>query len=159
MYYYTQSLILDLFSYLWDFPEFDLEELLLNIPETYTWIISQDPYNVFIFFIVGGILFYITTFIMEIGLAKLADTGSLRSAFNLKSINESINTYGWKNYVLEYTSILLAIVILSYLGSIEISFFWIDHLIDTFFGFLIFATQYLGIGAVYSRIKDIEQNR
>ncbi len=36
VYYYIQSTILDLFSFSLNFPEFDLEELLLNIPETYT---------------------------------------------------------------------------------------------------------------------------
>jgi hypothetical protein len=63
---------------------------------------------------------------------------------------------GWRNYVKEYTLIILVIVFLSYLMSLEVPFFFIDALKDVFLSFFIFATQFLGIGAIYCRIKDEE---
>ena len=95
---------------------------------------------------------------MEIALAKLADTGSLRAAFNLMSIKRSIDVFGWRNYAKDCTLIILTIVILSYLISFNIPFNFIDSIIDMFLSFLIFVTQYLGIGAVYCQIKDLESN-
>ena len=58
----------------------------------------------------------------------------------------------------DYNLIVLTIILLSYLISIDISFNLIDSIIDMFLSFLIFVTQYLGIGAVYCEIKDLESN-
>ena len=96
---------------------------------------------------------------MEIALAKLADTKSILPALNLLSIKRSIDVIGWRNYAKDCTLIVLTIVILSYFVSHDINFIFIDSIMDMFLSFLIFVTQYLGIGAVYCQIKDLESNQ
>ena len=93
---------------------------------------------------------------MEIALAKLADTGSILKAFNLLSIKRSIDVIGWKKYTKEYTIIVLTIVILTELICIDLSITFLDSIIDTILSFFVFATQYLGIGAIYCEIKELE---
>ena len=105
--------ILDLVCSPLDFPEFDLEEMLLDFPETINTLISHNPVDAASFIIMGAIIFYVTTFFMEIALARLADTGSIVAAFNLPEIKKDIDILGWKNYVKEYTAIILAIVLIS----------------------------------------------
>ncbi|MBR4447570.1 DUF4013 domain-containing protein [Methanobrevibacter sp.] len=135
---------------------FDLEELLLNWSDTISILFYHEPVSAILFVVAGLVLFYVTTFFMEIALAKLADTGSLWASFNLMSIKRSIDVFGWKNYAKDCTLIILAIVILSNLISYNVPFTFIDSIIDMFLSFLIFVTQYLGIGAVYCKIKDLE---
>lgn len=97
-----------------------------------------------------------TTFFMEIALAKLADTNSILEAFNLLSLKRSIDVIGWKTYAKDYTIIVLTIVILTELICIDIPFTFLDSIIDTILSFFVFATQYIGIGATYCHIKDLE---
>ena len=78
------------------------------------------------------------------------------SSFNFIAIKRSIDVVGWRNYAKDYTLIVFAIVFLSYLMSYELVFSFLDSIVDMFLAFLIFATQYLGIGAAYCEIKDLE---
>ena len=155
-YVYVQGVILDFICSPLHFPAFDLEEMLLEWPHTLHMLYTHNPVNTIIFLVVGAVLFYVFSFFMEIALAKLADTNKILSSFNLISIKGSIDVIGWRNYVKEYTLIILVIVFLSYLMSLEVPFFFIDALKDVFLSFFIFATQFLGIGAIYCRIKDEE---
>ena len=158
VYVSIQSLILGSVCSLFEFPAFDLEYLLLSWKETINMFFNHDPVNSILFVIFGSILFYGVAFFMEIALAKLADTGRIRDAFNLLSIKRSIDVVGWKNYAKDYTIIVLTIVILTELICIDLSFTFLDSIIDTILSFFVFATQYLGIGAVYCEIKDLESN-
>ena len=73
------------------------------------------------------------------------------------AIWRSIKIFGFRKYVLDYTSLIVAIVVLTLLQSVNLlSDILLDNLWEMIFGFLIFATQYLGIGAVYCDIKDAE---
>lgn len=155
-YVYVQGVILDFICSPLHFPAFDLEEMLLEWPHTLHMLYTHNPVNTIIFLVVGAVLFYAFSFFMEIALAKLADTNRILSSFNLISIKRSIDVIGWRNYAKEYTLIILVIVFLSYLMSLEVPFFFIDALKDVFLSFFIFATQFLGIGAIYCRIKDEE---
>lgn len=156
IYLSIQNLILAHVSFSLDFPTFDLEDMLLHWSDTIQMLFNHDPVNALLFVVLGGVLFYITAFFMEIALAKLADTDSILSSFNLLSIKRSIDVVGWRNYAKEYTLIVLTIVILSYLISIDIPHTFLDSIIDMILSFFIFATQYLGIGAVYAKIKYLE---
>lgn len=156
IYFVMQLIILKYTSKIFDFPIFDLEELLLNFQDTAHMFFVNDPLYMLKFLLIGGIVFYITTFFVEIGLARLADTKSLLSAFNLVALYKCIKLVGFRRYILECTSIIVAIIILTYLKSFELPEFWIDQLWSTLLGFLIFATQYMGMGAVYANIKDRE---
>ena len=159
IYLFFQGLILSFVCFTLGFPVFDLEELLLNWSNTIHMLFYHEPISTILFLTLGAALFYITTFFMEIALAKLADTKSILSALNLLSIKRSIDVVGWRNYAKDYTLIVLVIVFLSYLVSFDVPVTFMDSIIDTFLSFLIFATQYLGIGAVYCKIKDLELAR
>lgn len=152
-YLFVQGIILGATSMIFEFPLFDLEELLLHFHETIHMFAVNTPLHSLEFVVIGGFVFYITTFFVEIGLARLADTKSLLSAFNIISLYKSIKLFGFRKYILDFTSIILAIIILTYLQTIPLDF-WINQVWSTFFGFLIFATQFLGIGAIYCEIKD-----
>lgn len=155
MVYFTfQFYILNYIASIYEFPLFTLEEFLLDFSDNFHILVYADHKNALTFFSLSGIIFYITTFFGETGLAKLADTKSLSLAFNLNSVYKSISLLGWKNYAMDITSITIAIVILGYLGSLELFNSWINTIWGTFFGFLMYVTQYLGIGAIYSKIKD-----
>lgn len=151
-----QYLILMFISFVFDIPFFNLEELLLNFRQTIHMFAVNEPLHLFKFIVVGGLAFYISTFFVEIGLARLADTKSLLSAFNPFSLYRSINAFGLKEYVMECTSIILAIVILTFAQCIPIPDYWMTLIWITILEFLIFTTQYLGIGDLYANIKDKE---
>ena len=156
IYLVLQSFILEFVSIFLDFPTFDLEDMLLELPGTLNMLYSHNPVDTIIFVVEGTIIFYITTFFMEIALAKLADTNSFSSAFDLKSIKRSIDIIGWRNYAKHYTLIIFVIVTLSYVISYDLPYLILDIIVDTILSFIIFVTQYLGIGAVYCEIKDLE---
>lgn len=153
-YLILQFLILKFTSMVFDFPMFNLEELLLDFRDTIHMFAVNEPLHSLKFIVIGGLVFYFTTFFVEIGLARLADTKSILSAFNIYSLYKSIKLFGFRRYIVDCTSIILIIIILTYVKSIQLPYFWIDQLWSTFFGFLIFATQFLGIGALYCEIKD-----
>ncbi len=159
VYVFIQGTILDFICAPLNFPTYDLDEMLLDLPNTIHEIYSHDPASVIIFFVVGTILFYITMFFLEIAIAKLADTGSLLEAFNLKSIFRSIHAWGWWNYTKEYTLLLITMTILFYMQLLDLDIFGLDYFIDTFLMFLIFATQFMGIGAVYAKMKVAEAEK
>ena len=151
-----QGAILGFVAYLFDAPVFDLEELFLNLND-YMHLLYAYPDLSISFVLLEGFIFYVTTFFGEIGIARVADTKKLLSAFNLVAIIRSINIFGWRNYAKDLTSIVIALVILTYLQSFLFPIPMLDNLWETFLGFLIFATQFLGIGAIYCKIKDKEK--
>ncbi|WP_405305206.1 DUF4013 domain-containing protein [Methanobrevibacter sp.] len=156
IYFAVQSLILGFVSAFLNFPAFDLEDMLLEFPETLHMLYSHNPVETIIFVVAGIIIFYITTFFMEIALAKLADTNSFLSAFDLKSIKRSIDVVGWRNYAKEYTMIIFVIVALSYVASQDFPFVFLDLIVSMILSFIIFVTQYFGIGKIYCEIKELE---
>lgn len=152
-YLIVQGLILDLLSSPLNFPEFDLEDLLLELPDTIHTLFSHNPIEAFTFVVLGCIIFYITSFFMEIGLARLADTGSIITAFNLKSIKKDIDIIGWEKYTIDFTNIILAIVFFSALKYIVIPIDILNYAWDVFLDFLVFVAQFWGIGDIYRSIK------
>ena len=132
--------------------------MLLHWLDTINMLFYHDPLNMVLFVIFGSIIFYITSFFTEIALAILADTDSLLAALDLPLIKRSIDVVGWRHYAKDFTMIILAIVILSHLVSFDIPFKFLDSIIDMILSFMIFATQYLGIGAVYCDIKDLQSD-
>lgn len=153
VYMLVQEHLLEFICNPMDFPLFDLEDMLLDLSETIHLFFTHNPIDTLIFIVVGAILFYITVFFMEIALARLADTGRLISAFNLLGIKEDIDLMGWRNYAKDYTLIVIAIVLFCYLKLLVIPVSELNFIWDTILDLFIFATQYLGIGAVYSQVK------
>ena len=156
VYILAQGFLLDFICSPLNFPAFDLEDMLLDWVGLIHRLYSHNLIDTIFFLVVGSVLFYVSSFFMEIALARLADTNSILKSFNFLEIKKNIDTIGWINYAKEYTLIIFVIVFLSYLSAFTFPFSFLDSLVDMFLSFLIFATQYLGIGAVYSKIKDIE---
>ena len=90
---------------------------------------------------------------MDIAIARLADTGRILSSFNLSGIKNNIDTIGWVHYTKEYTLIILAIVLFGSLSYVKIPNLILNYIWVIILNFLMFTTQFLGIGAIYSKIK------
>lgn len=157
VYMEIQGYILNLICSPFNFPNFELEELLLDLPNTIHLLYTHNPMYTMIFVVAGGTLFYITSFFIEIAIARLADTGSILTAFNLREIKRNISSIGWGHYAKEYTLIVIAIVIFSSACHLDTSFDILNYLWFVLLNFLGFTTQFLGIGAIYSEIKEKEQ--
>lgn len=153
-----QGYILRIISSPFGFPPFDLEDMLMDAPETVHMLVSHNPVDALMFLFIGSVLFYITVFFMEIALGRLAYTGELKSAFNLVGIKRDIDTIGWLEYAKDYTLILLAIVIFSYLGMIVIPNYILNFIWGVLLYLLVFVTQFLGIGAVYNIVIEKEKS-
>ena len=159
VYFGLQGFILKIISSPLGFPPFDLEDMLMDAPETVQLLISHSPVDVLMFLFLGSVLFYITVFFMEIALGRLADTGELKSAFDLFGIKRDIDTIGWLEYAKDYTLILLAIVIFSYLNIIVIPNDILNYIWGVLLYLLVLITQFLGIGAVYNIVKEKEKEK
>lgn len=159
VYLAVQGYVLDFICSPLNFPDFDLEEMLLDFSDTLNMLFSHNPFDTLFFIIVGSILFFVTAFFMEIALARLADTGSIISAFNLRGIKEDIDLIGWRHYAKDYTLIVIAIVIFTYLKLLVVPVSFLNFIWDTLLDLFVFATQYLGIGAVYSRVKEKKSSK
>ena len=96
---------------------------------------------------------------MELALARLADGGKLTNAFNFPRIKHAIDIIGWKNYALDYTKIILSIVILTHLLHYDVPFQPIDAVVDSILSFLIFVVQYIGIGEAYKAYADSKKRK
>lgn len=158
IYIVVQGFILDFICSPLNFPAFDLEEMLMNLPHTIHLLFHHNPMNTLIFLILGSIMFYITSFFMEIALARLADTGNLISAFNLVGIKEDINAIGKWNYAKEFTIIILAITLFTALKYVVIPVPILNYIWNILLAFLIFVTQFWCIGAIYAVVKENKSN-
>ena len=153
VYLFIQGTVLDWISSPFNFPRFELEDMLLDLPNTMNMLISHNHLHAIIFVVVGSILFYITSFFMEIAIARLADTGRILSAFNFSGIKNNIDAIGWDHYTKEYTLIILVIVLFGSLSYVKIPNLILNYIWAIILNFLMFTTQFLGIGAIYSEIK------
>lgn len=156
VYIAVQMLVLNFIAVWFRFPLFNFEEMLLRFDETLNLLFAHNPIHTVIFFILSLLVFYVTSFFGEIGLARLADTKSLFGAFDFKAIFKLIDSFGWRHYARDLTSIVVAISILTFIQTNLPEFFGIEVIIWAILGVLIFTTQYLGIGSVYCNIKDNE---
>lgn len=71
VYLFIQGTVLDWISSPFNFPRFELEDMLLDLPNTLNMLISHNHVHAIIFVVVGSILFYITSFFMEIAIARI----------------------------------------------------------------------------------------
>jgi len=94
-----------------------------------------------------------TVFFMEIALARLADGGRLKDAFDFKEIKNIIDVIGWKEYFIDYTKIILSIVILVSINILSINYGVIGILIGVITDILAFTVEYRGIGNIYREYK------
>lgn len=152
-----QASALGLISLLFHFPEFDLEELILNLPETVAMFFEHDPVIFILFIALGLLVVYGTIFFMEIALARLADDGKLREAFDFPEIKRIIQTIGWKEYAADYTKIVASVVILVFINGLFKSYGGISIIAGVITDMLAFVIEYRGIGNIYREYKHLAE--
>jgi len=148
-----QSFILLYIAKRFYFPQFELKDAMVNIPETLQMFFVNEPVSTFEFILISIIATYITIFFMEISLARLADGGKILDSFNIPAIKRCIDIIGWRNYTIDYTKLLLAMAILAYLQYGTNYFGSYDYILNTILGLFIFVIQYIGIGKIYREYK------
>lgn len=150
-----QASALGLVSLIFRFPEFDLEELILELHETIALFYEHDPVSFILFIILGLLIVYGTIFFMEIALAILADGGKLKEAFDFPRIKNTIEIIGWKEYAADYTKIVAAVVILVFINGLFKSYGWISIIVGVITDMLAFTVEYRGIGKIYGEYKEL----
>lgn len=136
------------------FPPFEMEEFILNYDESLHLLLNHDLISGAIFVISGILIVYVTTFFMELAIARLADGGRLKEAFNFSKIKRAIDIIGWRNYFKDYTKLVFSIIFLSFLIQIQIPIDILETIADTFFNFLIFAIEFVCVGHIYKVYID-----
>ena len=154
-----QASALGLISLIFNFPEFDLEEFILNLHETIALIFEHDPISFVLFIVLGLLVVYGTIFFMEIALAILADDGRLREAFDFPRIKGIIETIGWKEYAADYTKIVASVVILVFINGLFKSYGWIGILVGVITDMFAFVVEYRGIGNIYREYKHLASEK
>ena len=144
-----QASLLGLVSLKMNFPEFDIEEMLLNFSETVALFYEHDPIFFILFILFGLLTVYGTVFFMEIALARFADSGKLKSAFQFKDIRHTIDVIGWKDYAEDYTKIVASVVILVFLNGLFKQYGGISIIAGVITDMLAFIVEYRGIGNIY----------
>ena len=153
-----QASILGLISLKMNFPEFDIEEMILELPETISLFYEHDPISFILFIILGLIVVYGTIFFMEIALARLADGGKLKDAFAFREIKHTIDVIGWKEYAEDYTKIIASVVILVFLNGLFTSYGGISIIACVITDMLAFTVEYRGIGNIYRGYKKLSES-
>ena len=148
-----QVILMEFVADMFDFPAFDLEDMLLEITSTFKLLFTHDPASTFLFFAISFILFFISVFFMEVALAQLADTGRFLDAFNIRLSIQNIRKIGLISYAGDVIYVTLTIVILTFISD------WLDpYPILNFVGailnsVLIFVIQFGAIGIVFRDAK------
>lgn len=141
-----------------NFPLFDIEEFFLNYQDTIMLIFHHDAVSCIIFVISGFAITYVTSFFMELSLARLADGGQLRKSFNFRRIKHAIDIIGWKNYTIGYSKIIFIILVFSNIEMFFDQFYGLNVLMGVLSFFVIFIIEYRGMGNVYKVYTDLKKN-
>ena len=154
-----QASALGLISLMFNFPEFDIEEMILELHETVALFFEHDPISFILFIILGLLIVYGTIFFMEIALAILADGGKLRESFDFPRIKHTIDMIGWKAYAADYTKIIASVVILVFINGLFTGYGVLGILIAVITDMLAFTVEYRGIGNIYREYKHLASEK
>lgn len=138
-----------LISYSLGFPDFELEEMILNFSHTLHMLLNHNPLHSIIFMIAGVIITYVTVFFMEIGLGMIANGEPFKNSFNLKLIKQKIDRIGWADYGVEYSIVISSIIILTAIGDIFSDFGILQIVVK----FLIFIIEFVAMGVIYKKSR------
>lgn len=158
--FYTgiQVFLLTLIAVNLNFPLFDIEEFFLEYYNTIRLIFNHDAVSCIIFVISGFVITYVTSFFMELSLARLADGGQLRKSFNFRRIKHAIDVIGWKNYTIGYSKIIFIIIVFSHIETFFDQFQGFNVVTGVLSLFIIFIIEYRGMGNVYKVYTDLKNN-
>lgn len=138
-----------LISYSLRFPDFELEEMILNFSHTLHMLLNHNPLHSIIFMIAGVIITYVTVFFMEIGLGMIANGEPFKNSFNLKLIKQKIDRIGWADYGVEYSIVISSIIILTAIGDLFSDF----GILLVVVKFLIFIIEFVAMGVIYKKSR------
>jgi hypothetical protein len=154
-YIMIQIVLLSIISVNFGFPIVGASDLLLDLNGIASLYYAHNPKDFIIFIILDFIITYITVFFMEIGLARITDNENLRDAFNFKQIWETIKIIGIKKYSIEYTYIILSIVIITFFKNFFDLLPYLNFVTDLFLELLLFVIEFMSIGLIYRKSKII----
>ena len=137
---------------------FVIEEFFLEYYNTIRLIFNHDAVSCIIFVISGFVITYVTSFFMELSLARLADGGQLRKSFNFRRIKHAIDVIGWKNYTIGYSKIIFIIIVFSHIEIFFDQFQGFNVVTGVLSLFIIFIIEYRGMGNVYKVYTDLKNN-
>ncbi|MBQ2652276.1 MAG: DUF4013 domain-containing protein [Methanobrevibacter sp.] len=141
-----------------NFPVFEIEEFFLEYHNTILLIFNHDAVSCIIFVVSGFVITYVTSFFMELSLARLADGGQLRKSFNFRRIKHAIDLIGWKNYTIGYSKIIFIILVFSHIEAFFDQFYGLNGVMGVLSFFVIFIIEYRGMGNVYKVYTDLKKN-
>lgn len=156
VYIFIQIYLLEFIAINLNFPQFELEDALLELTETISLFYTHNPLHTAIFIILSIIITYILVFFMEMALAQIADDGKFLNSFNLLYLKKIIDRIGWKKYTREYTVVIFSISLLSFINLLVYDVPILNLIVVTFLGLMIFVIEFGSIGLIYRECKKEE---
>lgn len=149
VYIIVQFFLLGVIAVNLNFPEFDVEEILLELPSSLNIFVNHDVVSCIIFVVSGFVIVYATTFFMELTLARIADNGSVKSVFKLREIWHVIDVIGRRKYAVAYSKIILAIVFFTFISRLFNFAQPLDIIVNVICDLLIFVIEFMGMAEIY----------
>ena len=152
----VQYLLLSIMCGLLNFKDFDLEDLIVEFHETIHMFLTHDIVSFILFIVLGVIIVYATMFFTKIGLGTLANGGSIKDAFNFSRIRHILDIIGLKEYIIDYSKIILSVVILMFINKIFDPFGTVNIIVGVVTNFLIFIIEFRGVGLIYKEYLELK---
>lgn len=156
VYIFIQLYLLEFIAINLNFPQFELEDAMLELTETISLFYTHNPLYTAIFIILSIIITYILVFFMEMALAQIADDGKFLNSFNPLYLKKIIDRIGWKKYTREYTLVIFSISLLSFINLLVYDVPVLNLIVVTFLGLMIFVIEFGSIGLIYRESKKEE---
>ena len=151
-----QFILIRIICEVFNFPNFEIEELIVEFHETTHMFLTHDITSFILFIVFGVLIVYATMFFTKIALGTLADGGSIRDAFNFSRTRRILDIIGLKEYVIDYSKIILSIVILMFVNKIFDSTGIISVIVGIVANFLIFIIEFRGVGLIYKEYLELK---
>lgn len=154
-----QYILITIICEIFKFPDFEIEELIVEFHETIHMFLTHDIVSFILFIVFGVLIVYATMFFTKIALGTLADGGSIKDAFNFSRIKRILDIIGLKEYVIDYSKIILSIVILMFVNKIFDSMGILSVIVGIVANFLIFIIEFRGVGLIYREYLELKSGK
>lgn len=151
-----QFILIRIICAIFNFPNFDIEDLIVEFHETIHMFLTHDIASFVLFVLFGILIVYATMFFTKIALGTLADGGSIKDAFNFSRIRRILDIIGLKEYVIDYSKIILSVVILMFINKIFDSTGILSVIVGIVANFLIFIIEFRGVGLIYREYLELK---
>lgn len=151
-----QFILIRIICAIFNFPNFDIEDLIVEFHETIHMFLTHDIASFILFILFGILIVYATMFFTKIALGTLADGGSIKDAFNFPRIKRILDIIGLKEYVIDYSKIILSVVILMFINKIFDSTGILSVIVGIVANFLIFIIEFRGVGLIYREYLELK---